>query len=836
MHAGIVSIVRFGLRSLRRDWRSGELRLLALALVTAVTAVTSVGFLADRVGGALERDSAQMLGADLAVRSADPIPSPFGQRALELGLTTAQTVQFPSMAGTDSTMQLASLKAVSPGYPLRGQLRTADGTAPSGAAHPADGIPAPGTAWADAQLLNQLDIEPGQAVTLGEASFTVARIITYEPDRGMEFVNVAPRIMINMSDLPATGLVATGSRVRHQLLVAGSPAQVQRYQDWISEKVVDGQTISTPQTSRPQLRSALTRAEQFLQLVALLTVMIAAVAVALATRRYTLRHRDGIAVMRCLGASRRQLGISLWVEFLALGLITSAVGALAGFAVHEGLVLVVSAWLDTSLPPATLEPVWQGLAAGLLLLMGFALPPLAALPKVAPARVLRRDDAGPPLRRWPSYAFGVAAFFALTVWISGDLRLSSVVTGGFAVALVLFALTAHALVAVLGRLRHRAAGHAALRFALAGLVRRRGLTVTQLCALSTGLMILLLLAITRTDLLQGWQGSLEPDAPNTFLINIQPEQRSSVQARLKEEGLQAVTFSPMIRGRLVAISDKAVNADDYKDARAQRMAKREFNLSYTDTLPDSNETTAGRWLDPQAHEASLETGLAATLGIAVGDTLTFDVAGRDVKVAVVGLREVDWDSFQTNFFAVLSPAALVDAPASYITSLHVPAEQAAGLLAVLRDFPNLTLFDIGSLLGQVQHVLDQVVRAVQLLFLFTVIAGVLVLAAALAATRDERIHEVAILRALGASRRQLVAAQRIELLIVGGLAGLLAAGGAVAVAGLLARLVFEFPLAWSWWPWVAGIGIGIAASLLGGTLALAGVLKTPPLVSLREAT
>lgn len=835
MLVGIVLTVGLGLRSLRRDWRSGELRLLALALITAVAAITSVGFLANRVGAALERDSAQMLGADLSLRSSRVIPENFRQQAQSTGLSTALTVQFPSMAASGTGMQLASLKAVSSGYPLRGQLRVYEAAGGVDTARPAESIPRPGTAWADAQLLNQLGIESGDSITLGDSHFTIARVIAYEPDRGMEFVNVAPRVMINLSDLPGTGLVATGSRVRYQLLAAGASADVQRYHDWLNDNATDGQSVATPQNSRPQLRSALTRAQQFLQLVALLTVMIAAVAVALATRRYALRHRDGVAIMRCLGASRRQLGLSLWTEFLLLGLAASGLGSAAGFAVHEGLVLIASAWLNTTLPAATLQPLWQGLATGLLLLLGFALPPLAALPRVAPARVLRREDMEPALRRWPVYVAGAAGFFLLTAWISGDLRLSGVVTGGFALAVALFVLVAYGLVAMMGRLRLRASGQPALRFALAGMARRRGLTVAQLCALSTGLMILLLLAITRTDLLQGWQSSLDPDAPNTFLINIQPEQRPAVAAGLQKLGLGGVDFSPMIRGRLVAINDRPVSEDDYDDDRARRMAKREFNLSYTDTLPASNEIAEGQWLDPQGQEASLEIGLAETLHIKLGDTLVFDVAGRDVAVRVTSLREVDWDSFQTNFFAVLSPAALADAPASYITSLHVPAERSAAMRGLLRDFPNLTLFDIESILGQVQHVLDQVVRAVQLLFLFTVAAGILVLAAALFATRDERMREVAVLRALGASRRQLAAAQRIELLLVGGLAGLLAASGAVGVAWLLAEFVFEFSLAWSWWPWLAGIAMGVAASLAGGMLALAGVLKTPPLVSLREA-
>ncbi|MGB3289028.1 MAG: FtsX-like permease family protein, partial [Burkholderiaceae bacterium] len=434
-----------------------------------------------------------------------------------------------------------------------------------------------------------------------------------------------------------------------------------------------------------------------------------------------------------------------------------------------------------------------------------------------------------------AYALGAGAFFLLILWIAGDLKLSLVMAGGFLAALALFALLAHGVVAALGLLRYRAMGHASLRFALAGMARRRGHTVTQLCALSVGLMIMLLLAITRNDLLQGWQSTLPPDAPNTFLINIQNDQRQAVERSLARSGIASPSLSPMVRGRLLAINGKPVSADDYTGDRARRMVEREFNLSYATALPPANDIVEGRWLDPARDEVSLESRLAATLGIQVGDALTFDVAGQPRRMVVSGLRKVDWDSLQANFFAIASPAALAGAPASFITAIHVSKDDGPGLRDLLREFPNLTLFDVGAILEQLQQVLDQVTQAVQLLFVFTVLAGIVVLGAALYATRDERMHEVAVLRALGASGRQLAAALRIELLLLGGLAGLLAASAAVAVAWLLAREVFDFSLSLSWWPWAVGMGAGMLASFAGGRLALAGVLTTPPLVSLREA-
>lgn len=833
MRAGWLSTIRFGARALRRDWRSGELRLLLLALLIAVSAVTSVGFLADRVGGALERDAAQMLGGDLALQADEPIPAEFLAQASTAGLATAQTLQFPSMAGSGEASQLVSLKAVSDAYPLRGELRLSD--APAGPVTAAGKPPDRGTVWVDAQVLGLLGVKVGDMIDIGDASMTIAHIIAYEPDRGMQFVNVAPRVMMNLADLPAAGLMGPGSRIGYSLLLAGPEAAVRGYEAWLKQNMRRGQKLSTVETNRPEVQRALTRAHQFLVLVALLTVMIAAVAIALGARRFALRHRDGIAVMRCLGASKAQLGHMLWSEFLLLGLAASLAGALIGYAMHEGLVAVVSNWLEVRLPAATLQPALQGLAAGLLLLLGFALPPLAALRGVAPARVLRRDTASAAMSSRLSYALGAGAFFLLMLWIAGDLKLSLVMAGGFLIALAVFAMLAYAMVAVLGLLRYRAMGHASLRFALAGMARRRGHTVTQLCALSVGLMIMLLLAITRNDLLQGWQNTLPPDAPNTFLINIQPDQRQAVAQSLERSGMGSPPLSPMVRGRLLAINDQPVSADRYEDDRARRMVDREFNLSYASSLPSGNDIVEGRWLDPARHELSLESGLAGTLGIHVGDALTFDVAGRPLRMTVSGLRKVDWDSFQANFFAIASPAALSGAPASFITAVHVSKDGGPAMRELLREFPNLTVFDVGAILGQLQQVLDQVAQAVQLLFLFTVLAGIVVLGAALYSTRDERMHEVAVLRALGASGRQLSAALRTELLLLGGLAGLLAASAAVAVAWLLAREVFDFSLGLSWWPWAIGVGAGMLAALAGGRIALAGVLGTPPLVSLREA-
>ena len=815
-----------------RDARAGELRLLVLGLLIAVAAITSVGFLADRVGRALERDAGQMLGGDLKIDSDNPPPATWETQAKGEGLDTVVTVQFPSMANAGEQSQLVSLKAVPEGYPLRGTLRT---TLDASAGAPTADIPAPGDVWVDAQLLSLLGIGLGDPLTLGDSRFKVTRIVTYEPDRGMQFVNVAPRALINAADLPATGLLGPGSRLDYHFLIAGADASVKRFEAWVTPTLAKGQRLDTLETGRPEVRRALDRAQRFLALVALLAVLIASVAVALAARRFMLRHRDGIAVMRCLGAGQGQIARMLFAEFAVVGVGASAAGALLGLGVHALLIQALAGLIETELPAPTMLPALQGLVVGIWLLLGFALPSLAQLRHVPPARVLRRDLQPLQARGLVGYSVGAVGFAGIIWWFAGDIKLGATVAGGFLGAFILFALAGAIALWVLERVRHRVTGSPALRFALAGLVRRRAATITQLCALAIGIMALLLLTMTRTDLIDGWQRTLPADAPNRFLINIQPDQREPVANFLTQAGIKQAWLAPTVRGRLVQMNGRNIGADQYDEPRAKRLVDREFNLSYAAAIPDYNRIVSGRPLDPQAMEVSMESDIAKTLKLSLGDTLTFDVAGELVTVTVTSTRTVAWDTFQVNFFAILTPPALEQAPQTFLTSFHLPPEQVPLLPKLVQAFPNLTVFDVDAILGQLQGVLDQVVNAVQLLFGFTLAAGLLVLGAALTATRDERTREAALLRALGATRGQLARAQRIELLAIGALAGVLAAAGAQAIALGLSAFVFDFPITPGIWPWLLGCAVGMLGAWAGGILALRGVLRAPPLVTLREA-
>jgi putative ABC transport system permease protein len=824
------------LRMTLRDWRAGELRLLAAALVIAVGAVTSVGFFVDRIRLGLERDAAQLLGADLVLNSDVPVIDAPRTRATTSGLSVAETVTFPSMAanaGNADFTSLAAVKAVSDGYPLRGRLTVR--TAPLAEAEPTRDIPAPGTVWVDPQALQALQLDVGGVLKLGDITLRVARVIAVEPDRSAQFINFAPRVMLNLADLPATQLIQPGSRVTYRLLVAGEPAAVRSYSAWLGENLARGQRIESLEGGRPEMQRTLERAERFLALVALLAAMIAAVAVAAAARRFSLRHLDSCAMMRCLGLQQRDIFRLFALEFLLVGVVACLAGTILGYALHFVLLQVLGTLIQTQLPLPSLLPALQGFACGLVLLLGFALPPLVQLRAVPPLRVLRKDVGLPTTRAAAGYLVGFVGFFGLLLWSSNDLKVGALTASGFAFGVVFFAAVAWLALQLLKPLR-TFTGNLGIswRFAIAAVQRRPVAAVVQLVALSVGLMALLLLTVTRTDLVNAWRQAAPPDAPNRFVINIQPDQVPLIEARLKDAGL-AAPLSPMVRGRLIARNGKPVGPEDFANERAQRLVDREFNLSYAAEAPSHNPVVAGTWFAPGAQELSIEDGIARTLGVALGDELTFDIAGQQVSARVTSMRKVNWDSMRANFFVIMPPALLADKPVSFITAFHLPDARGAFGAELVRDFPNLTVVDTSAVFRQVQAVLDQVIAAVEFLFIFTLAAGVLVLYAALASTRDERVREAGLLRALGASRSQLSRAQVAEMLCLGGLAGLLAAVGASAVGWALARFAFEFDYVVTPWVFVLGIGGGAACALIGGWLGLRSVLKTPPLATLREA-
>jgi putative ABC transport system permease protein len=832
----LAQLLQQALRMTARDWRAGELRLLAMALVIAVAAVTSVGFFVDRIRLGLERDAAQLLAADVVLISDQPIGAALRTQTTSAGLQSAETVTFPSMALRADDLDrnaLAAVKAVSSGYPLRGTLRVS--AAPGEPDAPTREIPTPGTAWVDPQLLQAIGAKPGDSIKLGEAVFRIERVIAIEPDRGAGFINFAPRVMINLADLPATQLITTGSRVTYRLLAAGERTAVQGFSRAIERDLARGQRLESLESGRPDMQRTLERAQRFLALVSLLAAMIAAVAVAAAARRFSQRHLDSCAMMRCLGLAQVDIFRLFALEFVFVGVLACVAGMLLGYLGHFALLSALGSLIRTSLPLPSAWPALQGGAVGLVLLLGFALPPLAQLRAVPPLRVLRKDIGPPGGRTSLGYTVGLIGFLLLLLWSSQDLKVGGVTAGGFAGGLLVFALAAWAVLQLLSPLR-ALTGRMGIswRFAIAAVQRRPAATIVQLVSLAVGIMALLLLTVTRTDLISAWRSAAPPDAPNRFLINIQPDQVDGVNARLKAAGIDA-ELHPMVRGRLVQINGKAIGPESYSDDRAQRLVDREFNLSYTATAPSHNPIVGGTWYRDGSAELSIEEGIAKTLGIRLGDELTFDIAGQTATARATSLRKVNWDSMRANFFVLMPPSLLADKPASFITAFHLPEARAAVTGDLLREFPNITVVDTSAVFRQVQAVLDQVIAAVEFLFIFTLAAGVLVLYAALASSRDERVREAGLLRALGASRQQLSRAQLAELACIGALAGLLAAIGASAVGWALAKFAFEFEYTVSPWVFALGIGGGALCALAGGYFGLRGVLQTPPLATLRDA-
>ena len=834
------NIFALGWRNLVRDWRAGELRLLLVAVALAVAALTSVSFFSNRLQAGLARDASQLLGGDVVVVSDNATPAQYAQQAAQLGLQGVATVSFPTMARADDAdggeTRLVGLKAVQPGYPLRGQLRTA--AAPDAADAAAGGIPARGEAWVDAGLLEALGLKAGANLWLGDKAFVVARIISVEPDRGAGFLGFAPRVMLHWDDLAATGLVQPASRLVYRYAVAGAPQQATQFLRWAEQQVAlpdsHGVRVESLQSGRPEMEQTLERAQKFLNLVALLAALLAAVAVALAARTFANAHLNGAALLRVLGLGQRAIAGAYWVEFFAVGLFASALGVALGFALHYLFIALMAGLLSVQLPAASWAPVGVGLGMGLTLLLAFGLPPVLQLAKVPPLRVLRRDLGALRPASASVLLLGVAGFAALLMLVSGDWKLGGIAVGGFAGAVLLFALLSALAIAVLRRSVNEASAPQWLVLATRQVAARPVFAVVQISSLAVGLMALVLLVLLRTDLIQTWRQTTPPDAMNRFVINIMPDQAEAFRAALAKAGVSKVDWYPMMRGRLVQINGKPVGPQDYSEDRAKRLVDREFNVSHTTQLPENNRIVAGNWQAGDAQGVSVEEGIAKTLGLKMGDKLLFDMGGVQRESTITSLRKVDWGSMRANFFVIYPLDQVENVAVTYLAAYRAP-DMAGFDNALVREFPNITNVDLRATVAQLQRVLDQVIRAVEFLFGFTLAAGLVVLFASITATREERAREFAIMRALGAQGQLLRRVQRAELAGIGLLAGVLASIVAVGIGWALAQYVFDFAWVPRWWVPLAGGVVGAVLALLAGWWGLREVLQRPVVVTLREA-
>ena len=828
------NVSRMALRALRRDWQSGELRVLAIALLIAVASVAAVGFFTDRIQQAMERKASELLGADLVVSASSPVQPGLAEEARRQGLRTAETLNFRSVVLAGETTQLAEVKAVGSGYPLRGVLQVSD--RPFDPPRTVETIPGPGQVWLDERLIQTLNLKMGDPMNLGAREFRVEQVLAYEPDRAGDLFSIAPRLLMNLADLPSTELIQPGSRVDYRLLLAGEPAALEGFKTWAESRLKPSEKLQGVRDARVELRSALDRAERFLNLAALVSVILAGVGVAIAARRFAARHWDSVAILRCVGATETLIIRLFMLELLGLAALAGLAGLIVGYLAQYGLSSVLGQLVSrTELPPPSWLPVLPALATGFITLLGFGLPPLLRLREVPPLRVLRRDLGPVNPRLLALYGPAMAATATLLVWQAGEWRLALYVCAGVAGALVVLSLAAWGLVKSLNLLRGQVG--VAWRFGLANIARRGPGSAVQVVALGLGLMALLILTLVRTDLLASWRASLPPDAPNHFLINVQTHEVEGVRAFLRERDLRDVELFPMVRGRLTALNGRAVSPEDYANPRAQRLVAREFNLSWTDTLQEDNRILAGRWWTSSERGqgvASVEEGLAKELGIALGDTLRFQIAGQDLAVKVMSLRSVEWDSFRANFFVVFPSGVLENYPATWITSFYLPPDRKPVLAELVRQYPSITVLDVEALMSKVREIVDRVIAAVEYVFLFTLAAGLVVLYAAIQATQDERRFESAVLRTLGAQRRVVRQSLLAEFATLGLLAGVLAAAAATVLGYFLAEQVFDFPYQWSPWVWVLGGAAGVLGVGLAGLLGARSALNQPPWRALRE--
>jgi len=826
--------VRFALRSFGRELRSGEVLVLLAAVGLAVAALTAVGFLTDRISKAVARQANEILAADLRLRSQERVPDEWFALAREHKLQTAETISFPSVAFAGDESALATIKAVSESYPLRGTVRVADTL--FGAQHEVAGVPASGEVWADAALLARVGADIGGSLAIGELDLNITAVLTYRPDQSIGFASLAPSVLININDIDRSGLLGEGSRASFALLVAGDDAAVTRFNDVIQDSLPESIRVRSQEESSNRAFNAADRAQRFLSLTAIISLLLSAVAIAMSARRFAQRRMDPVALMKSLGATQGFVITVALVQLVLLGFLGVVIGSAVGYAAEEMLAIILDDLLQGDLPRPGWQPVLLASGSAFVLLLGFALPSLLQLRNTPPLRVLRHDAVAPAPSRILVVGISLLAVAALLYRSVGDVRMLLILMSGIAVIAGLLYAAGRGLVALLGSARSGVG--IAWRYGLANVARRGRDSAVQVVAFGLGITVLLLLTLVRTDLLEGWRATLDDDAPNHFLINIQPHEVASVAQLFDDSGLEPPVFTPLVRARMTTINSESVKDREYPTEDGHWLANREANLSWTATMSPSNELLQGEWwpLDYDGPPLmSIEQDAAADAGLQIGDSVQFVVAGREVDAEIASIRKIDWDSFQPNFFIVLSPGALGGLPTTYISSFRLHEQQQAMLIDLVRRHPSISVIDLGAILEQVRGIIEKASLAVQAVFLFTLAAGIAVLFAAVQSTIDERRFESAILRALGARRSTVFAGVMAEFAALGLAAGILASAGASALAAVIAVQLFELPYVFSPILWLVGVSASVLVVCASGYFAARGAVNAHPVEVLRRA-
>ena len=829
-----MNAVIYALRSFGRELRSGEVIVLLAAVALAVAALTAVGFLTDRIGRAVARQANEVLAADLRLRMPDPIPAEWHQMAADFGLQSAETQTFPSVVFAGELSSLSTIKGVSAGYPLRGAVRVSDNL--FGAQRVAEGIPDTGSVWADGALMARLDVNVGDYVSVGESEMRIAAVLRYRPDQSIGFASLAPSLVIDTQDLPSTGLVNVGSRVRYALLVAGEEDAVDEFYEAVEPTLPDSVRSRNREEGSDRANNAADRAQRFLSLTAVISLLLSAVAIAMSARRFAHRRMDTVALMKSLGANQKFVISAASVQLVLLGLFGVIVGSIVGFVVEQLVTTMLADILQGDLPPVGFSPILLGSGSALILLIGFAMPSLIQLRNTPPLRVLRHDEMPPPPSRLVVAGTSLIAVAIMLYQAIGDGLMLLIVLGGMLIVSAALYGAGRVLVAMIGR--SRGGVGIAWRYGLANVSRRGRDSAVQVVAFGLGLTVLLLLTFVRTDLLEGWQRTLDENAPNSFLINIQPQERGSISEIFQSGGVAIPTFVPMVRARMQTINGEDVKTREYPVEDGEWMANREQNLTWAETISDSNELVKGEWWPIDYDDeplVSLEEEAAMELGVDLGDRLQYLVAGQEIAATVSSFRKVNWDSFQPNFFMVFSPGALDGYPATFVAGVKVEDERKDVLLNLVRKHPTVSVIDIDTILEQITSIIDKASLAVQAVFVFTLAAGIAVLFAAVQSTIDERRFESAMLRALGVRRRTVLSGVLTEFAALGFAAGLLASAGASILALIVATQLFDLAYTFNLTLWVAGLVGGIILVCSSGFVAARGAINAPPVDVLRAA-
>ncbi len=825
----------FAFRSFGRELRSGEVLVLLAAVGLAVGALTAVGFLTDRIGKAVSRQANEVLAADLRLRSQERVPDEWRDLAQDYDLKTAETMSFPSVVFAGDESALATVMVVSDGYPLRGSVRISD--ALFGEQRTVDGIPEPGEVWADGALLARVGADVGDTLAVGELNLRVSAVLIYRPDQSIGFASLAPSLLLNIDDISRSGLIGVGSRVAYALLVAGDEKAVADFNAAVEDILPDSVRVRTQEESSERAYNAADRAQRFLSLTAVISLLLSAVAVAMSARRFAHRRMDTVALMKSLGATQGFVISVAMVQLILLGVLGIVAGSIIGFAAEEMLSRILLDLLQqTELPGIGLRPIILASSSAMILLIGFALPSLIQLRNTPPLRVLRHDAMPPAPSRVFVAGLALAAVAALLYQSVGDVRMLAILIGGMSVIAASLYLVGRGLVALMGRARSGVG--VAWRYGLANVARRGRDSAIQVVAFGLGITVLLLLTLVRTDLLEGWRKTLDDDAPNHFLINIQPQEVEAVAALFEANDIQSPVFTPLVRARMTTINGESVKDREYPNEDGQWLANREANLSWAAELSPTNDIIEGEWWPANYSGpalASIEEQAAANAGLAIGDRLKFFVAGLEFEAEITSTRKINWDSFQPNFFIVLSPGALDDMPTTYISSMRLADNSQAMLVDLVRAHPSISVIDLGVILEQVRGIIEKASLAVQAVFLFTIAAGIAVLFAAVQSTMDERRFESAMLRALGARRRTVFAGVMAEFAAIGTAAGVLASAGASVLAYLVATQVFELPYKFSPAIWLAGVSAGVLIVCVSGYFAARGAVNARPADVLRGA-